>query len=307
MRERADRVLRPRGALDRLDRLAVWLAEWQRTERPSVERPGAIVFLADHGVAEERVSAYPASITRVMLAAVEAGVATVSAMAGVLGVQLQAVDVGVGRPTGNIRRESALTEDRFAACVAAGEDAVSSMEADILVLGELGIGNTTAASAVCTALLGGSPAQWVGAGSGLDDDGLARKREVVAEAVSRADIAAPFDVMRELGGAELVALAGAVLEARRRSIPVLLDGFVATAAAIPLEIAQAGALDHCWPGHLSPEPGHRLLVDRLGRPPILDLGMRLGEGTGALAALPLVMLSVTAVLGVATFDEWGIR
>lgn len=304
---RASRVLRPTGALARLDRLVEWLGEWQRTDQPSVDRPAALVFFGDHGVAGDGVSAYPASITAAMLSAVTSGVATVSAMTGALGVRLHAVDVGVGRPTGNIRRESALTPDRFEECWAAGEEAVRAVDTDLLVLGEMGIGNTTSAAAVCLSLLGGLPEDWVGRGSGVDDKGLAHKRAVVAEAVDRAGPLLPLQALQELGGAELAALGGAVLEARRQSIPVLLDGFVVTAAVTPLELARAGALDHCWPGHLSPEPGHRILLERLNRPPILDLEMRLGEASGALAALPVVRLAVAAVLNVATFDEVGYR
>ncbi|MGH8945256.1 MAG: nicotinate-nucleotide--dimethylbenzimidazole phosphoribosyltransferase [Acidimicrobiia bacterium] len=303
---RASRVLRPAGALGRLDRLAVWLAEWQRTARPSVERPVALVFFGDHGVADDDVSAYPASITAAMLSAVESGMATVSAMTGALGVDLRPVDVGVGRPTGNIRVEPALSPERFTACLEAGRQAVRSVDADLLLLGEMGIGNTTAAAALCASMFGPPIESWVGPGSGLDESGWERKLSVVTDAVGRVGETTPVEAMRELGGSELAALAGATLEARRRSIPILLDGFVATAAVMPLDVARPGALDHCWPGHLSPEPGHRLLLDRLGKPPILALEMRLGEASGALAALPIVMLAVASILEVATFDEWGV-
>ena len=305
--ERAGAVLRPRGALARLDDVAVWVAEWQRTERPSIQRPAAIVFFADHGVAEEGVSAYPAEVTRAMLGAVEAGVATVSAMTSNLGVALWSVDVGVGRPTGNLRLEPALDRDRFASCLEAGREAVRALDTDLLVLGEMGIGNTTPAAALCASLLGGAVSDWVGKGSGLDEAGVAKKQTVISDALERTGPLAPLEAMRELGGAELAALAGAAVEARHRSIPVLLDGFVTTAALIPLELERPGALDHCWPGHLSPEPGHRLLLERLGRPPILDLEMRLGEASGALAALPVVSLAVDSVTRVATFDEWAIK
>ena len=307
LRERAGAVLRPSGALGRLDDVAVWVAEWQRTERPSIQHPAAIVFFADHGVAEEGVSAYPAEITRAMFGAVEAGVATVSAMASNLGVELRSVDVGVGRPTGNLRLEPALDRDRLASCIETGREAVRALEADLLVLGEMGIGNTTPAAALCASLLEGAVSDWVGKGSGLDEAGVAKKQTVISDALERTGPLAPLEAMRELGGAELAALAGAAVEARHRSIPVLLDGFVATAALIPLELERPGALDHCWPGHLSPEPGHRLLLERLGRPPILDLEMRLGEASGALAALPVVRLAVDSVTRVATFDEWPIN
>lgn len=304
---RAALVLRPRGALQRLDELAVWLAGWQRTATPTVERPAALVFAGDHGVAAERVSAYPASVTAAMVGALEGGAATAAVMARRLGATLRVVDVGVGKPTGNIRYESAMSEPEFERTIAAGRDAVSGGHPpDILVLGEIGIGNTTSAAAVSMALHGGVVDHWVGPGSGLDREGMARKRDVVEAAVTRVRDAGPLEILRQLGGWELAAIVGAVMEARQRSIPVLLDGFVVTSAVMTLELARPGFLDHCWPAHVSAEPGHRRLVAKLGRPPILDLGMRLGEGSGALVALPILDLAARSVLEVATFEEWGL-
>lgn len=304
---RAALVLRPRGALQRLDELAVWLAGWQRTATPTVERPAVLVFAGDHGVAAERVSAYPASVTAAMVGALEGGAATAAVMARRLGATLRVVDVGVGKPTGNIRYESAMSVPEFERTIAAGRDAVSGGDPpDILVLGEIGIGNTTSAAAVSMALHGGVVDHWVGPGSGLDREGMARKRDVVEAAVTRVRDAGPLEILRQLGGWELAAMVGAVMEARQRSIPVLLDGFVVTSAVMTLELARPGFLDHCWPAHVSSEPGHRRLVAKLGRPPILDLGMRLGEGSGALVALPILDLAARSVLEVATFEEWGL-
>lgn len=305
---RAGQVLRPTGALARLDEVAAWLAGWQRTERPRVERPAAVVFAADHGVAADGVSAYPAEVTAAMVRALRDGVATASVMARHLGVRLSIVDVGVGRPSANLRLEPALSPTRFGECLEAGRRAVADLEADLLVLGEMGIANTTPAAAVCAALFGGPAEAWTGRGTGVDDAGLARKVAVIETARRRlADGAGPIEILRQVGGPELVALAGATLEARRRSIPVLLDGFVVTAAVAPLELARPGALDHCLAGHCSDEPGHRLLLARLGKTPFLDLGLRLGEASGALAALPLVKLAAACVTEVATFAEWGLE
>jgi nicotinate-nucleotide--dimethylbenzimidazole phosphoribosyltransferase len=310
VRDRAARVLRPQGALARFDEVAAWLAGWQRTPRPHVDRPAALVFVADHGVAADGVSAYPSSITAEMLRALREGKATAAAMARVAGASLTVVDVGVGRPTANLRVEPALTPERFAECIAAGEDAVRAVEAaDLLVVGEMGIGNTTAAAAVGAALFGGPADEWTGRGTGVDDATLAHKVDVVEAARRRAavvDDASPVEILRHLGGAELVAIAGAVLEARRRSLPVVLDGFVTTAAVAPLEVARPGALDHCIAGHCSGEPGHRLLLDKLAMPPLLDLGLRLGEASGALAAVSLIRMAAAGVNDVATFDEWGL-
>lgn len=304
---RARRVLRPPGALQRLDDLAVWLAAWQHTERPRVEDRLILIFGGDHGVAAEGVSAYPESVTAAMMEALRSGTATASVMAREVGARIEMVDVGVGVPTGNIRHEPAMDEAGFHRAVEAGRSAVAmSGPVDVLALGEIGIGNTTAAAATCLALLGGRPTDWVGPGTGLDAGGVAHKSQVVTEAVDRISVADPLQVLRELGGWEMAALAGAVIEARHRSIPVLLDGFVVTAAALALATAHPGFLDHCWPAHVSAEPGHRRLVEFLGRPPILNLEMRLGEGSGAIAALPLVSLAARSVVDVATFEEVGL-
>jgi nicotinate-nucleotide--dimethylbenzimidazole phosphoribosyltransferase len=305
VRARAAEILRPTGALARLDDLAAWVAEWQGTAQPAVRKPAALIFAADHGVAAAGVSKYPVDVTGAMLAAYRAGKSTVSAFAAVAGASVQAIDVGVGRPTGDIRVEAALSPERFEECVAAARTAVDGLDADLLVLGEMGIGNTTAAAAVSAALLGGDAVEWVGRGTGVDDEGLRRKQDAVIAAVQRiAHVHDPLEVLREIGGAELVAMAAAVVAARQRHLPVLLDGYVVTAAALPLATVEPHALDHCEVGHVSAEPGHRRLVALLGKHPLLDLGMRLGEGSGAMAAVPLVAMACAGITEVPTFGEW---
>lgn len=304
---RAAEVLRPAGALVRLDEVCAWLASWQRTATPAVRAPAAIVFVADHGVTQEDVSAYPAEVTAAMLRALIEGVATAAAMARAIGCELQVEDVGVGRPTGNIVDEPALTAERFLECFERGRRAVSRIDADLLVLGEMGIGNTTAASAVSAALFGGPSEDWTGQGTGIDQTRWLRKVSTVDRARRRVgDGHPPIEILRQLGGSELAAIAGAAAEARHRSIPMLLDGFVVTAAVGPLDVLHPGALAHCMAGHLSPEPGHAMLLDKLGMRPLIDLGMRLGEASGALAAIPLVKLAVACVVDVATFAESGV-
>ena len=311
VRARADDILRPAGALAALDDIAVWAAGWQRTSTPAVQRPAALVFAADHGVAAAGVSNYPTEVTGAMLAAYRAGRSTISAFARIAGASIAAVDVGVGRPTGDIRVEAALTPEWFDECVAAGRAAVDDLDADLLVLGEMGIGNTTVAAAVAAAFARATSSttadtdDWVGRGTGVDDDGLRRKQAAVRDALARTnDITAPLDILRELGGAELVAMAAAVVAARQRSLPVLLDGYVVTSAVAPLTLAASDALDHCRVAHVSAEPGHRRLVAALGMRPLLDLGMRLGEGSGAMAAVPLVAMACAGVTDVPTFAEW---
>ena len=305
VRGRAERVLRPAGALQRLDDVAVWLAGWQRTALPRVETPHVVLFAGDHGVASAGVSAYPSEITRSMVEAFRHGVATANVMAADVGASITVVDVGVGRPTGDISSMPAMTPGRFIECWDAGRRAVpDASSADVLVLGEMGIGNTTAAAAVCATLFGGPADLWTGRGTGIDEATLERKVALVDAAKRRVDGAGPFETLREVGGSELVAVAAAALEARVRSIPVILDGFVVTAACAALEVARPGALDHTIAGHCSAESGHRLLLEKLSKSPLIDLGLRLGEGTGALAALPLVRLAAKCVIEVATFDEW---
>jgi len=304
---RAAETLRPPGALARLDEVGAWLAAWQRTSRPVVKAPVAAVFVSDHGVASEGVSAYPPSVTAAMLGALRGGAATASALANAAGVRLVVVDAGVARPTGNLRRAPALEEDRFRRCVRVGRDTVATHPCDLLVVGEMGIGNTTAASAVCAALFGGPAEEWTGRGTGIDDAGYERKVMVVDEACRRVEGAGPLEILRQVGGAELAAIVGAIVEARLRRVPVVLDGFVVTAAAAVLEVARSGALDHCLSGHCSGEPGHRVLLEKLGKDPLLDLGLRLGEGSGALLAVPIVRLAAACVTEVATFEEWGLK
>ncbi len=302
---RSAHVLRPTGAFERLDRIAAWLAGWHRTDRPVVERAHAILFAGDHGVVAEGVSAYPPEVTAAMVAALKEGRATASVLAGQVAATLSVVDVAVGHPTGNIRTTDALTPKRFDAAARAGIEAVEACSADLLVVGEMGIGNTTPAAAVAASLLGGTAADWVGPGTGVSGEALSNKTRVVQDAVERVGSVNPLEALRRLGGAELVAIAAAVMAARRRRIPVVLDGFIATASVLPLEAATPGALAHCIAGHQSAEPGHIRLLKHLNLDPLLDLGLRLGEGSGALAAVPLIRMAAAAVVEVATFEEWA--
>ena len=302
---RAADILRPAGALARLDDIAAWVAEWQGSSSPNVRQPAALIFAADHGIAAAGVSKYPTDVTAAMLAAYRAGKSTISAFAAIAGATVSAIDVGVGRPTGDIRFEAALSDERFDEACTAGRQAVEGLDADLLVVGEMGIGNTTAAAAVVAAVLGGDIAGWVGRGTGVDDEGLQRKRDAVCMAVERiAAVSDPLEVLREVGGAELVAIAAAIVAARLRRLPVLIDGYVVTASALPLQAAAPGALDHCQVGHCSAEPGHRRLLAQLGKQPLLDLEMRLGEGSGAMAAVPLVAMACAGITEVPTFGEW---
>ncbi len=308
-------ILRPAGALARLDELVVWLAGWQRTATPSIERPAAVVFAGDHGVAADGVSAYPTEVTGAMLAAFEQGRASISAMARTVGAEVRAIDVGVGAPTGNIKHEPAMDRDRFDHCFETGRQAVRDLDADLLIIGEMGIGNTTAAAAVCSALLDRPGAEMVGAGTGVDDEALARKIDAVDQAVARfrtldrepastTGALDPMETLRHLGGTELVAMAGAAMQAREQSLPLLLDGYVTSASVLALHHLDPALTAATRAGHGSAEPGHRLVLETLGLQPLLDLGFRLGEASGAMAAVPLVRMACALVNEVPTFAEW---
>ncbi len=304
--ERAAHILRPSGALAWLDEIAAWVAAWQRTATPRVERPAGLIFAADHGIAAAtKVSAYPTGVTQAMLSAYEEGRSTISAFARIAGADVSAVDVGVGHPTNDIRYDAAMSPQRFDELVDIAVDAVDALDCDLLVLGEMGIGNTTSSAAIAASLAGGETAAWVGRGTGVDDDGLARKRHAVQQSVRRiAGVTDPLEILREVGGSEIVAITAATVAARRRSIPVVLDGYVVTAAVLPLHEIDDTSLDHCTIGHCSAEPGHRKLLERLGKAPLLDLDMRLGEGSGAMAAVPLIAMACAGITDVPTFAEW---
>lgn len=303
--ERAGDILRPTGALARFDAVAIWMGAWQCSASPAVRRPAAVLFAADHGVAVDGVSAYPPEVTAAMLAAFRAGRSTLHALAGTAGASVHVFDMGVGRPTDNLRVTAAMSEQGFAAAFAAGRAAVNELDCDLLVVGEMGIANTTSAAALCARLLGGDIGRWVGRGTGIDDERHDHKLTVVTEACARtAGIDDPIEIFRQLGGHELAAMAGAFVEARHRRLPVLLDGYVASAALLPLWCVEPAIVDHCQAGHCSAESGHRALLDRLGLVALLDLGLRLGEGSGAMAAIPLVAMACRALVDVPTFAEW---
>ncbi len=302
---RSKELLRPLGSMQRMDEIATWMAAWQRTARPQASRVVATVFASDHGVSAAGVSAYPSNLFQPMLDAHRAGRSTVGAFAHVVGATVHAVDVGIGRPTGDIRTQSAMDQDRFDEASTLGRDSVMELDADLLVIGEIGVGNTTAAAAVAAALAGGEVAAWVGRGTGVDDAGLQRKQLAVREALTRiVGILDPLEVLREVGGADMVAMAAAILAARQRRLPVVIDGYVVTSAALPLTLLNDSAIDHCLVGHCSTEPGHRRLLDRMHKEPLLDLHMRLGEGTGAMAAVPIIQMACAGVSDVPTLAEW---
>ncbi|WP_374446281.1 nicotinate-nucleotide--dimethylbenzimidazole phosphoribosyltransferase [Stella sp.] len=304
--ERERRLTKPAGALGRLEAVAEWLATWQGRHPPDVRRPRTIVFAANHGVAARGVSAYPQAVTQQMMANFAAGGAAVNQICTSVDADLRVYELDLEHPTADFTTGPAMTEEGCARAMAYGMMAVEP-GVDLIALGEMGIGNTTAAAALALALFGGAATDWVGPGTGVAGRALAAKTAAVAAAVAANGAAGdPFETMRRLGGYELAAIAGAVMAARLARIPVLIDGYAATAAAATLFAADPRALDHCLVGHCSAEPGHRRLLDRLGQEPLLDLGMRLGEGSGATLAIALVKAAAACHAGMATFAEAGV-
>ena len=300
-------LTKPPGALGRLEEVAIWIAGWQGTDRPRIDRPQVIVFAGNHGVAARGVSAFPAEVTAQMVANFRAGGAAINQLAALAGAPVEVVALDLDRPTADFTHDPAMAGTEAAAALSAGWDAVRP-GTDALILGEMGIGNTTSAAALALALFGGTASDWVGRGTGVDDAGLALKTRTVADGVARhlPDVGDPLQVLAALGGREIAAIAGAIARARVLRVPVILDGFICTAAAAVLHRTVPGALDHCIAGHVSAEPGHARLLAALGLDPLLSLGMRLGEGSGAALALQVVRGALACHSGMATFAEAGV-
>lgn len=303
-RARQAELTKPAGSLGRLEEIALFMAGWQSTSRPQVERVRAAVFAGNHGVAARGVSAFPVEVTAQMVANFKAGGAAINALSRACGAELSVIALDLERPTGDIATEPALSEAECLAALNAGAAAVEA-STQLFFVGEMGIGNTTPASALCAAALGGEPALWCGKGTGLDDEGVARKVQAVEQALTlhAAFCTDPFETLRRLGGREIAAMAGAALAARLQCIPLLLDGFIACAAMAPLIAAQPDFAGHCLAAHCSAEAGHRRLLERFGLEPLLHLNMRLGEGSGAAAAVPVVRAALATHNEMATFAE----
>src|SRR5712691_9626085 len=305
--QREAELTKPPRSLGRLEDAVAWLAQWQARIPPRLDRVDILVFAGNHGVTAQGVSAYPAEVTAQMVANFAAGGAAINQLARIAGASLRVIPLLLERPTADFTTEPAMDEAAFLAAVAAGYDAVAR-EADLVCLGEMGIGNTTAAAAIAAALFGGGGARWAGRGTGVDDRSFKRKQAVIDQALGRhaAVLADPLQVAAALGGRELAAILGATLAARQKAIPVLLDGFVSTAAAAPLAKLRADALAHAMAGHASAEAGHRTLLAELRLAPLLDLDMRLGEASGAAVAVLVLRAALACHLGMATFAEAGV-
>ncbi len=299
-------LTKPPGALGRLEDLAIWYRGWRGGENAEVSNPQIIVFAGNHGVAARGVSAFPPEVTEQMVLNFQHGGAAINQIARANGATLDVVALDLDQPTADFTSGPAMDEAACVTALKAGWDQVNP-EADVLVVGEMGIANTTSAAALACALLGGDAADWTGRGTGVDDAGLALKTQVVAEGVAlHADHADGIDALRCLGGRELAAMAGAIARARDLRIPVILDGFICCAAALCLHKTADAALDHAVAGHLSAEGAHGNVLSVLGKEPLLQLNMRLGEASGGATAIAILKVAMACHAGMATFAQAGV-
>lgn len=303
--ERNAALTKPPGALGRLEELALWYAAWRGDARPRIESPQVVVFAGNHGVTARGISAFPPEVTVQMVANFQAGGAAVNQLARAAGAKMEVVALDLDRPTADFCEAPALSDEDLSAALTAGWNAVDPA-ADLLVTGEMGIGNTTSAAAIAHALYGGEASDWAGRGTGLDADGVSHKAQVVAQAVALHAPKTGLDTLRCLGGREVAAMAGAIARARCEGIPVILDGFICCAAAACLQAEAPDALDHAVAGHASAEQAHEALLAKLGKAPLLSLGLRLGEASGAALAIPVLKAALECHSGMATFAEAGV-
>lgn len=304
-RARQDSLTKPPGALGRLEDLAVFMAGWQGHARPKLERAQAIVFAGNHGICAQGVNPFPQEVTAQMVANFAAGGAAINQLARVAGADLSVVALDLDQPTGDFTQGPAMSADEVLDALNRGAAAVDST-ADVLLLGEMGIGNSTIAAALAAAAFGGTGADWVGPGTGAGAEMRAKKAAVVDAGLARHAPKTTGAALAAFGGREQAAICGAVLAARAARIPVILDGFICTAAAATLAIDDARLLDHCLIGHASAEPGHARLIAALDKAPVLSLDMRLGEGSGAAVALMVLRAALACHNGMASFAEAGV-
>ncbi|WP_378950208.1 nicotinate-nucleotide--dimethylbenzimidazole phosphoribosyltransferase [Mesorhizobium sp. ANAO-SY3R2] len=304
---RQETLTKPRGSLGKLESIAAWLARWQGRDMPKLDKVKVIVFAGNHGVTAQGVSAYPSEVTVQMVANFAGGGAAINQLARVAGAELAVIPLELDRPTGDFTQGVAMGEADFLAAVSSGYDSVDR-DLDLVCFGEMGIGNTTPAAAIAAALFGGTGRDWAGRGTGVDDSGLSRKFAAIDAGLARhaASLTDPLAVAASLGGRELAAIFGATLAARHLNVPVLLDGFVVTAAAAPLAKLHPEGLAHALSAHVSAEAGHRQLLEALSLSPLLDMGMRLGEGSGACLAVNIVRSALECHARMASFAEAGV-
>jgi nicotinate-nucleotide--dimethylbenzimidazole phosphoribosyltransferase len=304
IRERDAQLTKPPGSLGQLEYLVEFLARWQHRAKPRLDNPMVTIFAGNHGVTDQGVSAFPREVTAQMVANFTNGGAAISQICGLHEINLRVFELALELPTGDITQEPALDDQMCAATIAYGMEAVAG-KPDLICLGEMGIGNTTIAAAIYAALYGGNGADWVGRGTGVDDEGLKRKADAVDRALTlhRAALDHPLAILARLGGREICAMLGALVAARHQKVPVIIDGYVATAAAAIAHAVNPAAINHCLFAHVSAEGAHADVLARMGQTGLLDLGMRLGEGSGAALAAVMAKTALHLHNNMATFQS----
>ena len=304
VRQRDAQLTKPAGSLGALESLVEFLARWQGRATPRLDNPMVTIFAGNHGVTDQGVSAFPRDVTAQMVANFTNGGAAISQICALHELNLRVFELALDLPTGDITREPALDDKMCAATVAYGMEAIAG-KPDLICIGEMGIGNTTVAAAIYAALFGGTAADWVGRGTGVDDAGLGRKADAVDRALAHhaGTLDHPLAILARLGGREIAAMLGAIIAARHQKVPVIIDGFVATSAAAIAYAVHPASIDHCLFAHVSAETGHRRALDAMGQKALLDLGMRLGEGTGAALAAVLAKTALHLHTNMATFES----
>ncbi len=298
-------LTKPPFALGRLEDLAAFMAAWQGTAHPEISKMQALVFAGNHGVCAQGVNPFPQDVTVQMVANFEQGGAAINQLCALAGAELSVIALDLETPTADFTEAAAMTPEETLDAMQRGAAAVDA-EASVISLGEMGIGNSTISAALACAGFGGAASEWVGRGTGSDEAGKALKARVIEAGLARHAGLRGLDMLAALGGREQAALCGAVIEARARSIPVMLDGYICTAAVVPLFDMAPDLLDHCLVGHLSAEPGHAKLLEQMDKEPILTFNMALGEGTGAALALNILRGALACHNGMATFAEAGV-
>lgn len=300
-------LTKPAGSLGQLEKLVEFLGRWQRKAKPTLDNPMVAIFAGNHGVTDQGVSAFPRDVTAQMVANFTNGGAAISQICALHEINLRVFELALELPTGDITKEAALDDKMCAATIAYGMEAIAGRP-DLLCIGEMGIGNTTVAAAIYAALFGGSGADWVGRGTGVDDAGLSRKADAVdrALALHAADLTHPLAILARVGGREIAAMLGAIIACRHQKVPVIIDGFVATSAAAIAYAVNPDAIAHCIFAHTSAESGHARALAAMGQHALLDLGMRLGEGSGAALAAVLAKTALHLHNNMATFGSAGV-
>ena len=300
-----DQLTKPKGSLGILEDIAVFFCGWQESIKPRLNKIQTIIFAGNHGVCNQGVNSFPQSVTHEMVLNFKNGGAAINQLCKSASINLKVIPIDLDRPTNDISLGPAMNEEDFLYSINKGIESINKTS-DLIVLGEMGIGNSTIASAILSASFGGSIKKWVGRGTSNNDNVISKKIDVINKALKSNINREPLQILMSLGGREQAAILGAVLAARAFKIPVLIDGFICTSSIVPLFLLEKNLLDHCIFGHCSMEKGHKHLLEMINKKALLDLNMHLGEGSGAMVALGVIKAAINCHNGMASFKSAGV-